>query len=255
MPREILGSIAVKEMRFLKKNRHFRLILTHDRIMAVKNDSDIAHVIDAESGTIDRRDILAADSDNFELPYIQIRDVVMKKGGFTLSNFGRAGTMHIETFNTPLDYEIEPGQEYRSCVKLMKSVLERKVTDLSPEPEVKYCPDCRGEFQEWVTNCPDCGTALVDELPPEKPDISISVSGEDTEWDGTMVSIAVAPNEIIARMWEGLLKEQGVPCVLSSIMNIVNARYYSPGFGNYEILVKPSQAKMAFQVLQPFLDV
>lgn len=41
----------------------------------------------------------------------------------------------------------------------------------------KHCPSCRGEFQNWVERCPDCGTALVlaeakpppetrEELPP-----------------------------------------------------------------------------------------
>jgi hypothetical protein len=31
----------------------------------------------------------------------------------------------------------------------------------------RYCPQCRGEFQDWVTNCPDCDQPLVAELPAE----------------------------------------------------------------------------------------
>lgn len=31
----------------------------------------------------------------------------------------------------------------------------------------RWCPRCRGEFQPGVTLCPDCGVALVAQLPPE----------------------------------------------------------------------------------------
>jgi hypothetical protein len=36
----------------------------------------------------------------------------------------------------------------------------------------KLCPSCRGEFQQWVESCPDCGVALVAAdaaLPPTPP--------------------------------------------------------------------------------------
>jgi hypothetical protein len=31
------------------------------------------------------------------------------------------------------------------------------------------CPRCGDEFREGIAACPDCGVALVDELPPETP--------------------------------------------------------------------------------------
>lgn len=33
----------------------------------------------------------------------------------------------------------------------------------------KYCPACHNEFQDWVENCIDCGTKLVDTLPEPLP--------------------------------------------------------------------------------------
>ena len=30
-----------------------------------------------------------------------------------------------------------------------------------------YCPQCKSEFESWVSKCPDCDVALVPELPPD----------------------------------------------------------------------------------------
>ena len=38
-----------------------------------------------------------------------------------------------------------------------------------------YCPQCKSEFQSWVSTCPDCGVALVGELPPEPSHDAIEV--------------------------------------------------------------------------------
>lgn len=38
----------------------------------------------------------------------------------------------------------------------------------------RYCPDCRGEFRDWLDRCPDCDVPLVDDLIalPEPPAVA-----------------------------------------------------------------------------------
>lgn len=64
-----------------------------------------------------------------------------------------------------------------------------------------YCPQCRDEFQEWVEECPDCKVKLVNELPPLP---------EKVLKEGGLVHVATAPNEIEARLWKGILEDNGI---------------------------------------------
>jgi len=68
-----------------------------------------------------------------------------------------------------------------------------------------YCPQCGEEFQGWVKVCLDCGVALVDHSPAPPP--------RDRR-DEPIVHIATAPNEQIAQLWAGILKDNGIRCMV-----------------------------------------
>ena len=107
-----------------------------------------------------------------------------------------------------------------------------------------YCPECRDEFQEWVRVCPDCGVALVDDL-PELP--------EREEKDEPLVYIATAPNEPVAMMWAEILENEGIHPLVKS--GELQAAMYMPSLlSRCEIHVIDSQAEEAKEILAPFLE-
>jgi hypothetical protein len=114
---------------------------------------------------------------------------------------------------------------------------------------VLFCPECRGEFEDWVEVCPDCKVALVKELPPLPERERHQYRQEEP-----LVRIAVAPNEIIANMWSGILKEHGVSCLLKG--NTLKTVMYSLPFDQpCEIYALSSVAERAREILAPFIDV
>ncbi len=67
---------------------------------------------------------------------------------------------------------------------------------------MSFCPQCGDEFQDWVRTCPDCGAGLAAELP--------AAAGKSGKGPEPLVHIANAPNEPTARMWVGLLENNGI---------------------------------------------
>lgn len=65
-----------------------------------------------------------------------------------------------------------------------------------------YCPSCRTEYREGIGECPDCGAALVESLPPAPQPV-----WDPTEW----VTVEELGDEVEARIIEGFLLEHDVP--------------------------------------------
>ena len=70
-----------------------------------------------------------------------------------------------------------------------------------------YCPTCKKEFPEGTETCPTDKEPLSDELPYQV------VEGED----GTWVEISSAATEDEARILEGFLETEGIPCRIESL--------------------------------------
>jgi hypothetical protein len=143
----------------LKSNISYRLLLTSNRLVAAKfgsiKESLLAIAGGAVGGAViglvealrqgkkipgvpglaevdeklmlDPKTVLAADNNNFELPYSDITKVEMKKGGFSSAHGARAGKMVISTHEKKQEFEIPYGQKFEDCVNVVRSVMPDKV--------------------------------------------------------------------------------------------------------------------------------
>jgi hypothetical protein len=76
-----------------------------------------------------------------------------------------------------------------------------------------FCPECRDEFQDWVTVCPDCRVPLVAVLEEDEPE-ELEESRDYLYSNEPLVHVATAPNEAIAGMWAGILENNGIRCLI-----------------------------------------
>ncbi len=70
-----------------------------------------------------------------------------------------------------------------------------------------FCPMCKYEYVASVEKCPDCGAALVVELPVEQP---------PREEDFTLVVLGEVGGEIHAKLLQDVLASKGIPSCLQS---------------------------------------
>ena len=66
-----------------------------------------------------------------------------------------------------------------------------------------YCPECRAEFREEITTCPDCEVSLVAEL-PEMPELS----AED------LVSVLETADVAVLPVVKSVLRAANIPFVV-----------------------------------------
>ena len=107
-----------------------------------------------------------------------------------------------------------------------------------------YCPECLDEFQDWVKVCPDCGVALVEELPKEP---------EPEPSDEPLVHVATAPNPMIAAMWKGILENEGIFSLVES-GDLRAAQYVLSINSESKIYVLASHEEEAREILAPFIE-
>ncbi|MDD5038689.1 MAG: DUF2007 domain-containing protein [Dehalococcoidales bacterium] len=69
-----------------------------------------------------------------------------------------------------------------------------------------------------------------------------------------LVLVATAPNEPIARMWAGILENEGIHSLIQH-HGMRSAQYASPLFSQCKIYVLASQAEKAKEILAPSLNI
>jgi hypothetical protein len=116
---------------------------------------------------------------------------------------------------------------------------------VSEEPLV--CPGCARTYPSSERFCEGCGMPLVEVASGEQR------TSERQRWarkikpqyaEGELVKVARAENQIQAEFIEGMLLEEGIPSVLSTMI-----AGYAPVVGARDILVPQSGAEAAREAL------
>ena len=122
-----------------------------------------------------------------------------------------------------------------------------------------FCPKCRDEFQDWVKTCPDCHVTLVAELPLEpdptpRRDRSPRADGSPRSKE-PLALVASAPNEPVAKMWAGILEDQGLHCMVKTHLPEMfrgfppTANIIQPSNLQFDVLVLESDLERAREIL------
>jgi len=118
---------------------------------------------------------------------------------------------------------------------------------------MKYCPNCRGEYQDWVEKCIDCGSTLTDTRPllPEPETEDALVSSADP-----VVTIAVYKNVVDADLVRSILESEGIRDV--SVIEITpSASPIIPQAMKREayLRVKESEALKALKIVKSITEI
>lgn len=111
-----------------------------------------------------------------------------------------------------------------------------------------FCPKCKGEFQDWVKTCPDCGVPLVDKLPPPEPKKTNTKFSEES-----IVPVASYMYPTQAHLARAKLESLGIPAVVTDIYT--NQDYWSGPVGRgIKVLVRESDLMQAEMILKNETD-
>ena len=113
--------------------------------------------------------------------------------------------------------------------------------------ELLVCPACARTYPDSERFCAACGMPLVQPPGPEPHASERQRKARKIKpqyAEGALVKVARAENQIQAEFIEGLLLEEGIPCVLSGLI-----AGYAPVVGARDILVPESGAEAAREAL------
>jgi len=113
---------------------------------------------------------------------------------------------------------------------------------------MKYCPQCRGEFQDWVEKCPDCKVKLVDTLP--LPDDSKHHPANES-----LVIIAKYSTLVDANLIKEILESEGISPVATEEVEPSNRWFSASESGGAYLLVSEKNVGEAVEIVRSVTDV
>ena len=118
---------------------------------------------------------------------------------------------------------------------------------------VRYCPKCRGEYQDWVEKCADCGEKLVETKPAPEPKQKekpqIITRGDRSYTKEALVAIASFANVMEAQFSKGILESEGIDSIISNADTVVLSGRNSSTVTPIDLLVIESEAEKATVIL------
>jgi hypothetical protein len=75
---------------------------------------------------------------------------------------------------------------------------------------MRYCPACRGEYEDRAEKCPDCGIPLVETLPKAEPEPRTVTVNDTSYTTEPLVMIAEYTNFIDAQLGRDILEAEGI---------------------------------------------
>lgn len=95
-----------------------------------------------------------------------------------------------------------------------------------------FCPNCGYEYEEYISECFDCGSDLVEQY--RAPEASL----QDVEW----VKLSKIQGTVFAEMAKSALEKNNIPCVIQKSFFSSALGGASTGLSGYEtILLVPKE--------------
>jgi hypothetical protein len=101
-----------------------------------------------------------------------------------------------------------------------------------------FCPTCKERFDD-VTECPNCQTKLVAELPFQ------TVPAENATW----VEIASAATDDEARIMQGFLQAEGIPAAVENVKFTMEPTNFGK-MGEVRVYVSADDQEQAMSLLR-----
>jgi hypothetical protein len=113
---------------------------------------------------------------------------------------------------------------------------------------MKFCPNCRGEFQDRAKVCHVCHVPLADSLPAVQSSAAIAMPAYDHIRDG-IVTIALFSFPQVARIYSAKLESEGISCFVADEYIVTMNWAYSNAIGWVRLQVLESDVAEARSAL------